>query len=143
MFKNILGSAVKLGTQAVLAAASSMERLANRQEFDAVVAACVLVASADGSTSTEEKTAAIAAATAHPALKSFPASEVAQAFTDMHTVLGFDRDLGVQSLYEKVAKVTNLEARARIASIATAIANADGNLSASESAVIARIRSGA
>lgn len=130
----------KLGEQAVQGAARAVDRLANKQEFDAVIAAAVLVAQADGSTSPDEKQVAVSKAATHPALKSFPATEVVQAFDEAHKVLGYDRALGTQSLIEKVQRVTGTEARARILSVAQAIAAADGNISPEEQAMLDRLR---
>lgn len=132
----------KLGAQAVEAAVTAIDKIANQQEFEAVLAACVLVASADGHTDETERAATLAQAMAHPSLKGFGPGEVQKAFNDMHTVLGLDRVLGVETLLEKVRKVTDMESRARIASIATAIANADGDFSDSEKAMVERIRGG-
>lgn len=130
----------KLGAQLVDAAVSAVDKIANQQEFDAVMAACVLVASADGHTDEVERAATLTQAMAHPSLKGFSSAEVQKAFKDMHEILGMDRILGVETLLEKVHKIKDLESRARIAAVATAIANADGDFSDSEKAMVERIR---
>lgn len=136
----LLGGLVKLGQQAVTAAVASIDRLANRQEFDAVIAACVLIASADGTIDTTEKTAAIAQITAHPSLKGFSAAEIAKTFNDDVQLLGMDRVMGVETMLDKVRKVTDMPARTRLIGIATAIANADGKFTEDEKAMMERLR---
>lgn len=137
---SLANSAMKIGSQAIKAATSGLDRLANRQEFEAVVAATVLVACADGHISAEERAGAITAVAAHPALKSFPSNDVLALFNEDCQILGYDREVGIETLIEKVRRVTALEARARIIGIATAIANADGDFSDSEKAMVTRIR---
>lgn len=141
ILKGLASNIGKLATQAATAVASGVDRMANRQEFDAVVAACVLVATADGTTSQEEKSAAVGAASSHQALKSFPTADVIQAFNEGHTLLGMDRDTGVEALLQRVRKITDLEARARIINVAKMIANSDGKTSAEEEKIIERMRS--
>lgn len=138
----LAGSLFKLGKQAVVAAVEAIDKIANQQEFDAVVATCVLVASADGHTDEVERSATITQATAHPSLSGFGAEAVQKAFKEGHEILGMDRALGVETLLAKVRKITDLEARVRIVGIATAIANADGDFSDPEKAMVERIRSG-
>lgn len=137
----LFGSVFKLGQQLVTSAVSAISKLANQQEFDAVMAACVLVANADGSTSEVERASTIAQASSHPSLKDFGTDAIAKAFKDYHELLGMDRQLGVETLLGKIAKITDMEARTRIVSIAVAIANADGDFSAVEKEMVARIRS--
>lgn len=136
----LASSAVKIGQQLTEAAVSAIDRVANQQEFDAVLAACVLVANADGKTDEQERQTALAQACAHPSLKGFGSAEVQKTFTEMHTILGMDRVLGVETLLEKVHKIKDLESRARIAQIAAAIANADGEFSEAEKKMVERIR---
>lgn len=140
LLKNLASSAIKLGKQAATAVATVIDRVANSQEFDAVIAACVLVANADGRTDEKERQAAIAQATAHPSLSSFKAQEVSDAFAKCHEILGLDRDLGVRTLKERIGKITDIESKARIVSIALAIANADGDFSPEEKAMVDEIR---
>lgn len=140
MFKNIASGLFKLGEQAVSAGVAALGRLANRQEFEAAVACTVLIASADGTIDKTEKVAAIQAITAHPDLKGFDAAEVQALFGKYVELLGEDRDMAVEGLLGIVRKVTDAEARIRIAGIATKIANADGDYSAAEKAMVARIK---
>lgn len=137
----LIGSLFKLGKQAVEGAVNYVDRLANRQEFDAVVAACVLVASADGKTDEVERQTTIVQAGAHPSLKGFAAAEVQAAFKECHELLGMDRTMGVETLLSRVGKITDMTARTRIVGIAVAIANADGDFSETEKAMVERIRS--
>lgn len=139
----LIGSVFKLGSQLVASAVTAISKLANQQEFDAVMAACVLVANADGSTSEVERASTIAQATSHPSLKDFGADAVQQTFKAYHEILGMDRTLGVETLLAKVRKITDMEARTRIVSVAVAIANADGDFSAEEKAMVERIRGSA
>lgn len=143
IFSSLANSAMRLGAQAVKAATDGLDRLANRQEFEAVVAATVLVACADGHIDAEERAAAITATAAHPALKSFSGVDVVKTFNEDCDILGQDRNLGIQILLEKVKAVTALEARARIIGVATTIANADGTFSDAEKIMVARIRGSA
>lgn len=137
----LFGSMFKLGSQLVTAAVSGLSKMANQQEFEAVMAACVLVANADGHTDEVERATTIAQATSHPSLKDFGADVVQKTFNDYHTLLGMDRVLGIETLLAKVRKVTDMEARLRIVAVAVAIANADGDFSAVEKAMVDRIRS--
>ncbi len=140
LLKKLAGSAVKLGAQALDAATTGLDRMANRQEFEACVAATVLIAKADGTIEPKEKSAAIAAIAAHPDLKSFGATEVQALFSKYVELLGEDEVMGTETLLETVHKVTDKAAKTRILGIATKIANADGTFSDKEKAMVERIR---
>lgn len=139
---SLANSARKIGEQAIKSATAGLDRMANRQEFEAVIAATVLVACADETISREEKETAMRSATAHPALKSFSSTDVMDEFTTNQTLLGADRALGIESMLGKVRKVTDLAARARLIGVAMEIASADGTVDAKELAMIERMRSG-
>lgn len=140
MLGSLASSMAKIAAQAATAAVSGISRLANRQEFEAVIAASVLVANADGSTDDKERDATIALASAHDALKAFTGTDILAAFKECHELLGMDRAIGIQTLLERVKKIKDPMAIARILSVATAIANADGNLSRVEQEMLDRIR---
>lgn len=140
MFKTLASGLYKLGEQAVTAATAAIDRLANKQELEAVVAAAVLVASADGVIDPTEKAAALAATISHPALKSFEASDIEKLFKENVELLGMDPISAKATMYDKVRRVTDSAARTRIIGIATNIANADGKLEPSEVAVIDKLR---
>lgn len=130
----------KIGGQVVSAVAKAVDRIANRQEFEAVIAAVVLVSAADGRAEATERDAGLKAALAHPALKAFDAEDVTKLFKENFELLGMDRTLGVEALFGKVNKISDLSARARIVQIAEQVAAADGDVGDEEKKMIERLR---
>lgn len=121
--------------------ANAIERIANQKEFDAVMAAVVLVAAADGTVSAPEQAAAVGLIKTHPAFHGYNSADVDKAFKEGAALIGMDREYGGEALYDKIRSVTDPSARAKIAAIAFQIAAADGHVDDTEKAVIDKIKS--
>lgn len=131
----------KIGISIGGAFANAIERIANKQEFEAVMAAVVLVAAADGTVSPAEQAAAVGLIKTHPAFGGYNSADVDRAFKEGAGLIGMDREYGGEALYDKIRAVSDSAARAKIATIAFQIAAADGNVDDSEKKVIDKIRS--
>jgi tellurite resistance protein len=116
------------------------DALVNEEELQAVVSAAVLVAAADGKITDEEKEVAFKAITSHEALRSFNQATVRKHFDSDVNLINADRQLAEEVLYDKVSTITDKIARIRVLGIASQIANSDGEFSATEKAVVDKIR---
>lgn len=132
----MFGALKKLGGQFV----SKFEALANEEELKSVVSAAVLIAAADGSVSDQEKETAFAAISGHTSLKGFSQSTIRKHFEEDVKLINADKQLAEKVLYDNVSKIKDIKARIRVIGIANEIANADGEFSESEKAVVDKIR---
>lgn len=130
----------KIGKNIASAAVGMVDRLANKAEFEAVVAAVVLISTADGTVTADERKAATDAIAKHPQLASFAAKQTQQLFDSYLTLIGGDKESAQVMLLEKIKSVTDPAARTRIIHIAGTIAMADGSTDAAETAMILRIK---
>lgn len=140
IFGKVASGVASLAKQGAEAIVASIDRLANQQEFEAVIAACVLVASSDGQADEKERQTMIAQTSAHPSLQGFGAGAIQKTSKEFFEMLGMDKILGTEMLLEKVHQIKGLEGRARIIGIVNAIANADGDFSEPERLMVERIR---
>lgn len=116
------------------------EALVNEEELKAVVSASVLVAAADGSISEEEKETAFKAISGHESLRGFKQATIRKFFDNDVNLINADRQLAEEVLYDSVSTINDKIARIRVIGIANQIANADGEFSPSEKAVVDKIR---
>lgn len=116
------------------------DALVNEEELKAVVSASVLVAAADGSVSEDEKETAFKAISSHESLRGFKQATIRKHFDSDVSLINSDRQLAEEVLYDKVSTISDKIARIRVIGIANQIANADGEFTASEKAVVDKIR---
>lgn len=121
-------------------AKDKLDALVNEEELKAVVSASVLVAAADGVISDAEKETAFAAISRHESLRGFNQKTIRSHFDGDVNLINADRQLAEEVLYDKVSCIRDKIARIRVIGVATQIANADGEFTASEKAVIDKIR---
>lgn len=121
-------------------ACEALEALVNEQELQAVVAAAVLVAAADGKITEEEKETAFRAISAHPSLKAFDQKKIRSYFDSDVELINADHTLAQEVLFDKVLTIRDKVARIRVLGVANQIANADGNFSESEKKVVDKLR---
>lgn len=132
----MFGSLSKLANKML----EKFDALTNESELIAVVAAAVLVAAADGKIEDSEKEVAFKAIAEHESLKGFRPSTIRSHFDNFVKLINADRQLAEEELYEKLEVIRDRVARIRVIGIATQIANADGEFSATEKAVVEKIR---
>lgn len=140
MFSKFVGGVVGLGGQIGAGIGKAFDKLANKQEFDACIGACVVMASADGVISADERKAAVTFLASHPQLESFGAADVKRQFEADVSLLGADRDMGIEMLLDRIKNLRTPEAKSRVTMLSLQIAAADGNVDDSEKAMIARIK---
>lgn len=116
------------------------DALVNEEELKAVVSAAVLVAAADGKITDDEKETAFKAIATHESLRGFNQATIRKHFDSDVNLINADKQLAEEVLYDKVATIKDKIARIRVLGIASQIANADGDFSASEKAVVDKIR---
>src|SRR3954447_20939381 len=87
------------------------DNLMNEDELDACVAACVLIAAADGKISEEEKETAFNCIAGHESLKSFPRDKIRAKFSSDANLMNSDRTLATQVLEKKISAVKDITAR--------------------------------
>lgn len=135
-----LSNLQKIGGSLAEKFAGFVERIANQGEFDAVMAAVVLVATADGTVSDAEQAAACGLLKTHPAFGGFSSKDIDAKFKEGAGLVGMDAVYGAEALYDRIRAVTDPASRAKIGTIAFQIAAADGSVDPKEKAVIDKIR---
>jgi tellurite resistance protein len=119
---------------------SAFDRVANVEEMEAVVAAAVLIAAADGSISDAEKEIAFQAIADHESLGGFGKDVIRKAFESDAKLVKADFQEAEVVLLGKISKVKEPTARIRALGIAKEIANADGEFSKAEEVIVEKIR---
>ena len=100
---------------------------------NATMAMCALIASADGSIDSAERSKTAALITSNETLKIFPASELKQKFDFYCDKLTADIDFGRIEAIQAVAKLKSKEDQARaVIQIGIVIGGADGNFDKDE-----------
>lgn len=131
----------KIIENAVKEATSSINRLANKKEMEAVCAAAALLAMADGSLDPVEKTKAMESLQKHPDLSSFSGSELSAKFEDYVAQMQIDLELGTIQLLDKIQPFKeDRDSFLRILGIAKAVASADGSIGQAEQRMLDRIK---
>lgn len=121
-------------------AMEKFEALVNEDELKAVISAAVLVAAADGSISETEQETAFKAISSHESLRGFNQKTIRAHFESDVKLINADRQLAEEVLYDRVSSIRDRIARIRVIGVASQIANADGEFSPSEKAVVEKIR---
>jgi tellurite resistance protein TerB len=105
--------------------------------LQALAAACVLVAQADGWVTPAERRQTLARMRRGPVVTRFGHDEVAHAFETFNQQLEYDLDLGIEVAEAAVRRISDrLEAAHLVLETACAVAEADGGLDAEEREVI-------
>lgn len=136
----MLGALSKLAGQVASGISGAIERLVNEDELNAVVAAAVLIAGAEGGISAEEKEAAFTAIARHEALKAFPSEKIRNVFNEYVGLVEADATLASDVLFGKLTAVKDITARIKLLGIAQQVANADGKFSDAEKRMVDAIR---
>lgn len=117
-----------------------VSKFQNRNFMEAVVAACALVAVADGSIDPEEKRKMVGFIQNNDALKAFKMDDVIASFNKITAKLDFDMSIGKAEALAVIAKIKKNDAEARLAvRVASAIAASDGTVDEQEIAVMRTI----
>lgn len=136
----LFASLGKIGGQITAGLANMVERFGSRQEFEAGMAAVVLIASADGKVTPDEEAAALTLLKTIPAFNAFDSRDIDRLFKEGAQLMGMDANFGAEQLYDRIRLVKDPVARGTIVSIALKIAMADGTIEDSEKAVIEKIK---
>lgn len=107
--------------------------------LDAVVAASVIVAAADGEITPDEKTKMLKFVQTNSLLKAFNTQAVIRSFNRFAESYEFDRGIGFDEAIKAVRSVTDADQRRLLIRVAVAIARANGTIEASEEAVIRKL----
>ena len=122
------------GARATLAAEASKFR--NREFMQAIVAACALIAAADGDISSDEKQKMMGYIRSADELKHFDTDEVIAFFEAMTSKFDFDVEIGRAEALKVIGRVKGKEEQARmVVRVACIIGGADGSFDDSEKAV--------
>jgi tellurite resistance protein len=137
----LFSSIGKIGSQIGAGLTNMVERFGSKQEFEAGMAAVVLVASADGKIDPSEEAAALTLLKTIPAFSAFDSRDIDRSFKEGAMLMGMDANFGAEQLYDKVRAIKDPSARSTIITIALKIAMADGTIADSEKAVIEKLKS--
>lgn len=121
-------------------AQNSMKQFANKNFMNAVVASAALVAFADGSVSSEEKSKIAGHIQRNEKLKVFKSSDLINQFNEIVNNLEFDFITGRNQALGYVKKLSRGSQDAIMCvSIATSIANSDNNFDSSEKKIVTEL----
>lgn len=119
---------------------NEVTRYKNKTFLEATVAGCVLVASADGHISAEEKQKMIGFMKLSDALKVFDTEDVIALFNKYADTVEFDMHIGKGECLKVIAKIKKDESASRLLiRVCCAIGAADGNFDDNEKAVVREI----
>jgi tellurite resistance protein TerB len=117
------------------AATDTYKKLTNRHFPEAVMSACALIATADGSISSQEKTRAMAAVRANELLRLFKIEDLQQHFNTHADACVADAEFGAAGALSVIQKCRGDEtATLWIIRAAIAVGSADGNFDDKEKA---------
>lgn len=134
-------SKIKAGMDKALAGlAAEASKFKNRSFMEAIVAACALVAAADGSISSEEKNKMVGFLRNSDELKHFDIKDVIAVFDKVTASLSFDIGIGKAEALKIIGKLRGHEDQAKLMiRVACAIGASDGSFDDKEKAVIREI----
>lgn len=135
-FDDLKAKASELSTQMT----NEVKKFANKGFHEAVVAACAVIAVADGTISKEEKAKMMGFMAMNETMKLFDKNKTIQIFNKYAEQMDFDVDLGRNEALSIIGKLSGKvnEARA-IVRLACAIGAADGDFDADEKAAARQI----
>ncbi|PPQ34826.1 tellurite resistance protein TerB [Rhodoblastus acidophilus] len=112
----------------------------NREFLEATVAGCALVASADGSISSEEKKKMLGFIQASDELKVFKVEDVIAVFNQITAKFEFDADIGKIEALKVIGRLKSNAAAARtMVRVCCVIGASDGTFDDSEKAIVRSI----
>ncbi|MFC6592774.1 tellurite resistance TerB family protein [Deinococcus lacus] len=124
-----------LGQQAGKEAQDTWSRYQSGPFADATMAACALIAAADGQIDPQERSRTAQFITSSEKLRSFNVADLRAKYERYCDALSRDRDFGKIEAMQAVSKLRDKEDEARaVLSLALVIANADGHFDPSEQA---------
>ena len=116
------------------------KRFKNKDFHTAVVAACALIAYADGEVSADEKKKMAGFMQVNDAMKIFDINTTIEIFNKYIQQMEFDLDIGRSEALTAIAKLSGKSAEARtVVRLACAIGAADGDFDDSEKAAVRTI----
>lgn len=116
------------------------KRFKNKDFHTAVVAACALIAYADGEVSADEKKKMTGFMQVNDAMKIFDLNKTIEIFNKFIQQMEFDLDIGRSEALTAIAKLSGRTAEARtVVRLACAIGAADGDFDDSEKAAVRSI----
>ena len=116
---------------------AEVSRFKNKDFHTAVVAACALIAYADGEVSADEKKKMAGFMQVNDAMKVFDLNKTIEIFNKFIFQMEFDLDIGRSEALTAIAKLSGKTAEARtVVRLACAIGAADGDFDDSEKAAV-------
>ncbi|MBF0308666.1 MAG: tellurite resistance TerB family protein [Magnetococcales bacterium] len=118
---------------------TEMSRFKNKDLMEGILAGCALVASSDGSVSSQEKQKMLGFVRNSEALKVFDTNQVVDAFQRHVGKFEFDFELGKAEALKVVAKVSKADEARLLVRVCCAIGASDGNFDEQEKRVVREI----
>lgn len=114
-----------------------VSKFRNKEFMEATLAACALIAYADGDVSSEEKQKMMGFVENSDELKNFDSTQIIETFSGFVGKMQFDIELGRAECLKVIGKVREKQDQARmVIRVAIAIANSDGNFDNAEKKVV-------
>lgn len=112
---------------------------ADKDLLEGAMAACAMIAAADGEIEAQEKAKTAAFIRTHETMKHFDTSEAARLFTRYAGEFDFDYDMGADTCLKQIGEVKGDEKRTLVARLALAIAKSDGEFEPAEKIAAGKI----
>ncbi len=114
-----------------------ISRFKNKDFLEAIIAACTLVATADGTVDVKEKAALAEAIKTNPSLKIFEVTQVMNSFDKFIANFEFSPNIGKTDAFQAVQKVKARSEESRLLiQLCCAIGTADGDFNAQEKEMV-------
>jgi tellurite resistance protein len=118
----------------------SAKKVQNQDLMEAIVAACMLIAAADGSIDKPERDKTDRLLTSNENLEAFKAPEIRKVMQKYENILNADFDVGQMKLMKEINDIAdNAEQAEEVFLNALAIAKADGEIGDKEKVVLIKI----
>ncbi len=129
----------KVGLRAIAAVERQVSQIANQDDFNAVIAACVLVSLADGKASEAEEKALLNAVRSLPDLQAFSVKQVNERVTEYYLLVVKSAVFGQEKLFERVGKCKGTVAAETVLRAALSVAKTESGVDAAEKTALLKI----
>lgn len=112
---------------------------ADKELLEGAMAACAMIAAADGEIEPEEKAKTAKFIRTHESMKHFDSAQAAELFNRYAGEFDFDYAIGADSCLKEIREVKGVEKRTLTVRLAIAIAKSDGDFEDAEKRAVTRI----
>lgn len=112
---------------------------ADKDLLEGAMAACAMIAAADGEIEPQEKAKTVAFLRTHSSMKHFDGSEAGRLFNKYAGEFDFDYEMGADTCLKEIREVKGDEKRNLVVRLAIAISKSDGEFEPEEKVAVGKI----